>query len=60
MLEMVSLNQFYQISFEPFQSGKAGSGVGIGLNIAKEIIETHSGTIKAYNEDNQAVFEVIL
>jgi signal transduction histidine kinase len=44
--------------FEPFSSTKTGQGIGIGLNIAKQIIEQHNGTIKAYNEDNCAVFEI--
>jgi len=44
--------------FEPFSSTKTDKGVGIGLNIAKQIIEQHNGTIKAYNEKNCAVFEI--
>lgn len=44
--------------FEPFVSTKTQEGMGIGLNIAKEIIENHNGIIKAYNEDNCAVFEI--
>lgn len=46
--------------FEPFISTKIDSGIGVGLNIAKEIIEIHNGTIKAYNEDECAVFEIEL
>ena len=46
--------------FEAFQSSKVGSGMGIGLNIAKDIIIQHKGNIYAYNEDNCAVFEVKL
>lgn len=46
--------------FEPFVSTKVESGIGVGLNIAKEIIELHNGTIKAYNEDKYAVFEIEL
>ena len=44
--------------FEPFESTKTEQGMGVGLNIAKQIIEQHNGTIKAFNEDNCAVFEV--
>ena len=44
--------------FEPFASTKTDEGMGIGLNIAKQIIEHHNGKIEAYNEDNCAVFEV--
>ncbi|MEA3513665.1 MAG: hybrid sensor histidine kinase/response regulator [Campylobacterota bacterium] len=44
--------------FEPFASTKLESGMGIGLNIGKQIIEQHNGIIKAYNENNCAIFEV--
>ena len=44
--------------FEPFASTKTDEGMGVGLNIAKQIIEQHNGKIEAYNEDNCAVFEV--
>ena len=44
--------------FEPFESTKVDKGMGVGLNIAKKIVDQHDGTIKAYNEDNFAVFEV--
>lgn len=46
--------------FEPFESTKEGKGMGMGLNIAKQIVQMHNGTIKAYNENNCAVFEVEL
>ena len=46
--------------FDAFQSTKVGSGMGIGLNIAKDIIIQHNGEISAYNEDHCAVFEVKL
>lgn len=46
--------------FEPFISTKVDYGVGVGLNIAKQIIEQHNGIIKAYNEKNKAVFEIII
>ena len=44
--------------FEPFASTKIDEGMGVGLNIAKTIIEQHNATIKAYNEDSCAVFEI--
>jgi len=44
--------------FEPFTSTKLDKGMGIGLKIAKQIIEQHNGMIKAYNENNYAVFEI--
>jgi signal transduction histidine kinase len=46
--------------FEPFVSSKIDSGVGVGLNIAHEIMELHQGKIEAYNEDGFAVFEVTI
>ncbi len=46
--------------FEPFVSTKTHDGMGIGLNIAKNIVDEHNGSIKAYNEDNFAVFEVVI
>ncbi|TAN41102.1 MAG: hybrid sensor histidine kinase/response regulator [Nitrospirae bacterium] len=46
--------------FDLFMSGKPEYGMGIGLNIAKTIIEDHWGDIKAYNEGSGAVFEVVL
>ncbi|MDD3343095.1 MAG: PAS domain S-box protein [Sulfurospirillaceae bacterium] len=46
--------------FEPFESTKMSSGIGIGLNIAHSIIEQNDGTIIAYNSGDGAVFEVSL
>ncbi len=46
--------------FEPFESTKESSGIGIGLNIAQQIVTQNNGTISAYNEDEGAVFEVRL
>ena len=46
--------------FDPFVSSKESSGMGVGLNVAKKIIEEQNGTIKAYNEKDSAVFEIRL
>ncbi|MEZ4692643.1 MAG: PAS domain S-box protein [Aliarcobacter sp.] len=46
--------------FEPFISSKEHSGMGVGLNIAKKIVDEQEGIIKAYNEDLGAVFEIRL
>jgi len=51
-------NEILSNIFDPFVSTKIDKGMGVGLNIAKEIIEEHYGTIKAYNENSLAVFEV--
>lgn len=44
--------------FDAFKSTKESSGMGVGLNIAKRIVDENDGVIKAYNEDDGAVFEV--
>jgi len=44
--------------FDPFVSTKEHSGIGIGLNIAKKIINEQGGDIIAYNDGNHAIFEV--
>jgi len=46
--------------FEPFISNKSSKGMGIGLNVAKQIILDQDGAIKAQNEGDGAVFEVKL
>ncbi len=46
--------------FEPFVSSKEHSGMGVGLNIAKKIVDEQDGQIYAYNEDFGAVFEIRL
>ena len=43
--------------FERFYMGKSGKS-GIGLALTKEIIHLHKGTIRAYNVDGGAVFEI--
>jgi len=46
--------------FEPFVSTKESSGIGIGLNVAKKIIEEHDSTITATNYKDGAYFTVEL
>ena len=43
--------------FDRFYMGKSGKS-GIGLALTKEIIHLHKGTIRAYNGDSGAVFEI--
>ncbi len=45
--------------FEIFKSSKPQSGMGVGLNIAKTIVEDHNGTISAANKSEGAVFEIV-
>ena len=48
-------DRFYKVDV----SRKANGGSGLGLSIAKAIVEHHGGTISARN-DNGAVFEILL
>ena len=43
--------------FDRFSMGKNGKS-GIGLALTKEIIHLHKGTIRAYNGDSGAIFEI--
>ena len=45
--------------FDRFYMGRSGKS-GIGLALTKEIIHLHKGTIRAYNGDGGAVFEITL
>lgn len=51
-------DEIMPLLFEPFESSKESSGIGVGLNIAKQIIKQQKASINAYNEDDGAVFEV--
>jgi len=46
--------------FDAFESGKEEGGIGIGLNIAKKIVEEHGGTITASNVGSGAQFVISL
>ena len=43
--------------FDRFYMGRSGKS-GIGLALTKEIIHLHKGTIRAYNGDTGADFEI--
>ena len=45
--------------FDRFYMGRSGKS-GIGLALTREIIHLHKGTIRAYNGDSGAVFEITL
>lgn len=46
--------------FDSFQSSKTEGGMGLGLNVAKKIVEDHGGKIVPSNCENGALFEVYL
>jgi C4-dicarboxylate-specific signal transduction histidine kinase len=46
--------------FEPFKGTKTSSGMGVGLSIAKKIIDDQNGYITGVNEGNGAVFTIKL
>lgn len=46
--------------FDPFTSSKDSGGMGVGLNVAKRIIEEQQGSIEAFNIGSNAVFKVML
>jgi len=46
--------------FEPFKSTKQEGGMGMGLNVARRIIDDHHGKIIASNHANGALFEIFL
>ena len=50
--------KFISHIFDPLTSNKSEKGMGLGLSIAKQIVEEQNGSIIAYNEDDGAVFEV--
>lgn len=45
--------------FDPFIGTKKHGGLGIGLNVAKKIVDDQDGDINIYNDDNGAVIEVL-
>ncbi|MEA3314888.1 MAG: hybrid sensor histidine kinase/response regulator [Campylobacterota bacterium] len=51
-------NDIFKTLFEPFKSTKESSGMGVGLSIAKKIIDEQDATIDARNEDSCAIFEI--
>lgn len=46
--------------FNPFESTKEEGGMGIGLNVAKRIVDDHGGKIIPSNHETGALFEVYL
>jgi C4-dicarboxylate-specific signal transduction histidine kinase len=46
--------------FHPFVSGKTQSGMGLGLNIAKKIVDACGGSIEAENFEGDALFKVVI
>ncbi len=46
--------------FDPFFSTKKGGGSGLGMDLTRQIVQKHDGTIKWKNIEKGAIFTVIL
>jgi two-component system, NtrC family, sensor kinase len=46
--------------FDPFFSTKKGGGSGLGMDLTRQIVQKHDGTIKWKNTNDGVVFTVIL
>ena len=55
------LDRLFEQFFRLDSSRASGSGgAGLGLAIAKEIVELHKGTIRASSRDGKIIFEIFL
>jgi CheY-like chemotaxis protein/two-component sensor histidine kinase len=58
-IEPSSLDRIFEL-FSPEWAGKAESGLGIGLWLAKQLVDLHGGTIEAHSEGPGKGTEVIV
>ena len=52
-------NDIIDVIFEPFVSNKLASGIGIGMNVAKKILDEHQAQIEVKNKNGGAYFKII-
>ncbi len=53
-------DELLPVIFDPFTSTKEHGGMGIGLNIAKKIVEEQNGTIEITNSQKGASITILL
>jgi signal transduction histidine kinase len=59
--EGMSSERLAQVFSHDFKSNKRGSGIGLGLGVAKQVAAAHGGTISAESREGEGtVFRIVL